>query len=58
MSTARQQPAQSPRKIPLTVYVTEMELNHIDRMAEEAERSRSDWTRRTLLAAIADKKEE
>ena len=43
---------QTGRKFPVTIYVNEAELKRIDRMAERAERSRSNWARRTLLAVI------
>ena len=43
---------QAGRKLSLTVYLTEAELERIDRMAKGAERSRSDWTRRALIAAL------
>ena len=44
--------SQAGRKLPLTVYITEAELQRIDRMAKGAERSRSDWTRRALMAVL------
>ena len=40
------------KKIPLTIYLTEVEMRQVARLADRSERSRSDFARRVLLSAM------
>ena len=57
MTTRTGGSAQQGKKSPLTIYLTEEEMDRVAQLAKHSGRSKSDWARRQLLA-VMDKPEE